>query len=69
MNIKKKCIKCEKDYEHEQRIVNSNKMEDYCRYLGCCNIKCYNNLSLAERNMLQVSSFLFNEKYRNKIMK
>ena len=43
------CIGCNKEYTEKNNDINAEYMEDYCRYLGFCNINCWNKLSDYEK--------------------
>ncbi len=63
-----KCACCEKDYKWDENHMNSNEPEKYCLYLGCCCYECFRDLTPYQRNILSVSQFIHNEKYRNSLM-
>ena len=51
------CMCCDKEYSHNLSDKKSKHIEDYCKYLGCCNTKCYNTLSHTEKTNLKIDSF------------
>ena len=38
------CLSCNHKYQERSGDINSNDMEDYCRFLGYCGIKCWDKL-------------------------
>mgnify|MGYP003676464530 FL=1 len=38
------CLACNCKYSEKPEDLYSNKMQDYCRYLGYCKEKCWDNL-------------------------
>ena len=54
------CMCCDKDYQHNHSDKKSKHIEDYCKYLGCCNIKCYDTLSHTQKRNLKIDSFCYN---------
>jgi hypothetical protein len=44
------CLLCNKEYIEGNNDINANYIEDYCRYLGFCNVDCWDELSQHEKH-------------------
>jgi hypothetical protein len=44
------CIRCNKIYKEKELDIASPYLEDYCRFLGFCHIKCFDELSDEEQH-------------------
>ena len=38
------CLACNCKYTEQQGDINGDDMEEYCRYLGFCDIKCWDKI-------------------------
>jgi hypothetical protein len=43
------CLKCHKIYKEKDTDISSKWMEDYVRYMGYCDLKCFDNLDQTEK--------------------
>lgn len=44
------CIGCNHSYTERAKDIGSPYIEDYCRYLGYCGIKCWDKLDDEEKH-------------------
>ncbi len=44
------CIGCNKKYKESNNDIHSEYIEDYCRFLGYCDIKCWDKLTPFEKH-------------------
>jgi hypothetical protein len=60
--IPRKCMCCDKDYNHNRTCKYSKKMKEYINYLGCCCEECFNSMPRAKRNRLILGAWVYNNK-------
>jgi hypothetical protein len=58
------CILCNKEYTEGNNDINANYMEDYCRYLGYCNIECWDQLSQYEKHETAELALLYGSTHK-----
>jgi len=44
------CLGCNKEYIENNNDINSSFIDEYCRYLGYCTEKCWNELEDHEKH-------------------
>ena len=44
------CIGCNSQYNEKNNDIHSRYIEDYCRFLGYCNINCWDKLTYFEKH-------------------
>jgi hypothetical protein len=54
---------CNKDYKQlKKKDVISKNLNDYVRYIGCCNEDCFKKLDRKKRNRLMLEGFIYYNK-------
>lgn len=52
------CLLCNKEYNEQNNDINSGYIDEYCRYLGFCTEKCWDELSDIEKHDIADVAFL-----------
>jgi len=56
--VKRKCLSCDCEYEHDIKDKYADHMKDYVRYLGCCKEDCFYKEPKRKRNRLMFGAFI-----------
>jgi len=58
------CLGCNSEYTEKNNDINSSYIEDYCRYLGYCHVKCWDKLKPWEQHEVTEIALLYGSTHK-----
>lgn len=59
-----KCIMCNCDYEKKYSLLQDSTYDNFCKNMGYCSEKCYNNIDFEDKCDTECN-YLFKNLYKN----